>query len=62
MQRRQLHSRPVSEHSNGVDAHLKDDSSAEVAANPSPAAGGEAKVRLSSGREVYDDGTKTFFW
>ncbi len=62
MQHRRLHSRPISERPNGVDARLKDDSSAEVAADPSPAAGSEAEAGWPSEQEVYDDGTKTFFW
>lgn len=61
MQRRRLHSKQISEHPNGVDAHLKDDSLAE-AADTSPTAGSEAKARRPSGQVVYDDGTKTFFW
>ena len=61
MQRRQLHSRPVSEQQNGVDDHQKEGSSSEVADKPS-SPGREVKARHPSRQDVYDDGTKTFFW
>ena len=61
MQRRQLHSRPASEQQNGVDDRLKEGSLTETADKPS-SPGREVKARRPSGQDVYDDGTKTFFW
>ena len=63
MQRRQLHSKVGFDQPNGVDDHVKDDRSSEISKKPSPLAStGVAKMRRNSGQEVYDDGTKTFFW
>ena len=60
MHRRQLHSRSVSENKNGVDSHMKDNST--IDRNPRPPLRDQSRERRGSSQEVFDDGTKTFFW